>query len=372
MIARALQRMLAPLLLAFESPSYLAALLEDLGWTVDELLLDLPAVQGVLPVVEDIQQLAVLVEGYDEGTAELGEVVEQSVLLAQGVFEAIAALSSLSQGGISAFVAPLDDPDTWVEIALDLPEYLFVTWLRTDAPLVLALCELAGAIVPVERGPDRTPRYELDWGALTALLEDPPEALANTYGWGTEFEHGLLVGRLAKLGRACGLPAVRRSPSEHLTTTWLGGSAAEDLRALTLPLHSGFSADGLAYFKAGLLVLPVPSSGSGDPDAMLLTTELMGQVTGEIGLPSDLYLNLSAGADVSGALGVLFHPGGVDLAASAEASIDVSLELRGAPETPWVLIGNPEGTPDGTSCSDGRLDTEGERCCAFECVAGGC
>jgi len=58
-------------------------------------------------------------------------------------------------------------------------------------------------------------------------------------------------------------------------------------------------------------------------------------------------------------------------AAIAVDYVEVRVEYwRTGCERPHV--GNPEGTPDGTSCSDGRLDTEGERCCAFECVVGGC
>jgi len=39
-------------------------------------------------------------------------------------------------------------------------------------------------------------------------------------------------------------------------------------------------------------------------------------------------------------------------------------------EPPYEL--NPEGTPDGTPCTDGKPETVGETCCRFECVVGDC
>lgn len=342
-IATAVSDLLAPLSLALADRAFLVLLLDDLGWTLDDKGADLTAVQTLLPFLERLEEVEALVDGLESGESEPGELVELGVQLGVDIFETIDGLASLSSGSLSSLVAPLDDPATWVEIALDLPEYLMLRWVALNHPIAYAVLLLGGAIREVDRGPDKPPRRELDWAATQALLSDPPDHLATLYGWGGDFEHALLLERIARLCRAFGLQTQRRTLRSSLTETWYPSGPDPDVQELGATLFEGMSDDGSSFFSAGLLAAPVPSGGSGPPAALLLTHELLGSASGTVSLGDGWSLVLEAGADASGALGVVFSPSGVALA-TGDAQVDLSVGLVGAPETPWVLLGDGDGT----------------------------
>ena len=143
MIAITLQRLFAPLTLAMENRAVALVLLEDLGWTLDEQF-QLDAFEPLAPVMTEIGNLATLIEDYDKGDAELGYVVEQAVILGETVYTAIEGLRDLTDGDVTHLVAPMNRADFWEELALDLPEYLILTYLETYLPLVYATLDFAG------------------------------------------------------------------------------------------------------------------------------------------------------------------------------------------------------------------------------------
>jgi hypothetical protein len=346
-ISTALAEMLAPLQVALEDADQLSALLRELGWTVEAVADDVEAVAVILPVVEEIASLATVALAYEAGSAEAGELVAEGVRVGEAVFASIAALRTLSAGGIAAMTAPLDDPATWVELALDLPEYLFLRWLRVHHPVAFAILVLGGVVAEQARVAGEDPaapaRFAMTWTTLEGLLTDPPATLAGVYGWGGDFDHARLLAAIGGLARAMETGARREPLRAAIASSYFGGAAPADVLQLTVPLHRGWDAAGDALLLLGLVAAPVPASGTGEPDGLLVTDELAGSASASIDLGDGWSLAVGGSLDASGALGITFHPSGVKLATGG-AAVGVSLALTGAPTTPWTLLGDADGT----------------------------
>lgn len=335
-IALAVARILTPLRLALRDGAYLHQLVDELGWTPSEIL-DASPLAPILPITSSLDALTALVQ---DPSAEPGAIVEQAVQLGADVFSAIDGLSRLDSSALTSWPAPLDAPETWVEIALDLPELLVLRWLRTWHPLVFATLDFTGVVKEVPRA-GRPPRSELDFQALTTLLEDPPAQLRGRYAWGGDFDHALFTEKAAALMRATGL-AARRSPlrASVIEAHWSGADASGVLE-LVMPLVVAVSPD--ATGELGALLAPVPGDGETTPGAVLLTTYATGTARASVALSDDWTLTAGASAQSSGGLGLVVYPDRISLAPAAVTS-DVSLEIRGEPATPWALLGDPGAT----------------------------
>ncbi|WP_321366324.1 hypothetical protein [uncultured Celeribacter sp.] len=209
MIVVTLRRLFAPLTLAFESRSAAMVLLEDLGWTPEESF-QLDAFEHLAPVQEKLTALMAVIEAYDPDDPDVGSIVEQAVLLAGDINAAISALSEMSAGDVTNLVSPLNSPVFWQELALDLPDYLILTYLRLYMGPLYALLAFGGAIVDEARPNGRPPRQVIDWEALGRLLRDPAGQIRAFYDWGGTLEHVRLMTRLGDVLRALGLPVFER------------------------------------------------------------------------------------------------------------------------------------------------------------------
>jgi hypothetical protein len=341
-IARATSELLSPLEAALRDPKGLALLLDELGWTTVITDAEVAKFGALVPVATKLQDLAQIVADHEAGHAEAGALAAKGAEVAAAAFDAISTLSSLHGNALAGWPAPLDDPTTWKQLALDLPEYLLLRWLQAYHPLAYALVDLAGALVVADwRQPGQTPRVELSWDALTGLLRDPPAQLSAAYNWGGPIEYEKLLERLHALAHAAGWGAQLEAVPPTLAATWWPGGPGFDVRQLAATLHSGTTADGAASLRVSLVLLPVPGPGRA-PNRLLLTLEVVGSASASVKLSDDWSLTLEGGADASGVLGFLFGANGVALA-DGPAAVGASLTLTAAPATPWRLLGD-EGT----------------------------
>lgn len=340
-IATALAEMLAPLGIAMESPDDLASLLADLGWDVDVLAEDMPALAAVLPVAEQIQDLVATAEDLAAGTAEAGELVERIVTTAAAVYELVDDLAGLTGADLAGLAEPLDDPDTWAALAAALPAYLLLQWVRGNHPLAFALLVLGGVVRSVERDDGLPPSLLLDWNALGDLLANPTAHLASVYGWGGDFDHLRLLSALGATLRAAGVNARLGELPATVADAHYGGAAPAGVLALEAPLVDQTATAG--YVRLGLLVAPVPVDGSAEPAGLLISQEIVGAAAGGVALGDGLSLTLAGGAEESGALGAVVGPQGTELAPGA-AVVGASVGLESAPELARPVLGDGEGT----------------------------
>jgi len=271
MVVRVVQQLFAPITLALRNRGAAMTLIEDLGWTLDEQF-DLEALAILGPVAAELSELTEVVLAVEAGTREPREVVEEVADLLDAVFVAIEGLQDLAGSDVTNLVAPMNTPEFWEEFALDLPEYLILTYLETYLPLVFALVDLGGVIGTEERPNGRPARRIIDWDALGAFLRDPSNHLQTTYGWGGPLEHALLMPRLRNLMWALNLPATPSAIPGALVAARYGGNeaAARDVTGLAVPLLSAAMSQGgtSASGQVDALLVPVPRAGT-VPDGWL-------------------------------------------------------------------------------------------------------
>lgn len=339
-VARALAELLAPLAVAMESPDNLAALLADLGWDVELLAEDMPAIADVLPVADRVLELIATAEDLADGTAEAGELVEDIVTAATAVFGMIDDLAGLTEADLAELADPLDDPATWAELAAGLPAYLLLQWVRGNHPLAFALLVLGGVVRSVDRDGGLPPSLELSWEALGDLLGNPTGHLASVYGWGGEFDHARLLSALGATLRAAGVDARLDALPATVADAHYGGPPPAGVLALDAPLIDQAAA---GYIRLGLVVAPVPVDGGAEPAGLLISHEVLGATGARVDLGGGLTLTLAGGAELTGALGVVVGPDGTTLAPGA-AAVGASVRLDSAPELARPLVGDGEGT----------------------------
>lgn len=339
-LVRSLRELLAPIELALKSPRDLALLAEKLGWRVDGVLEGTSILDDVAGLSALVSSLTALLARLETGDGEPGTLVAEALDLADEVFAALTALADPPD--VSRLVAPFDDPAFWQETALRLPEVLLHDWLLKSHPVVYRLLDLGGAVVVTAGDEQRLARRTVDLKAAWQLVADPLGHLAMTYGWGGDFEHEALLGRLHRLAQELEVDGRLASVRTHLDEALFHGTAGASVMELLAAIHVGYTRDGAATFALSGLVVPAPLSGRGEPDGLFLSTELIGSAAGTHEIRDGWTLDVNAAADASGAVGVLLHPSGARLRGDAP-SIDAALTLTGQPETPWILFGDPEG-----------------------------
>lgn len=342
-VARGIAALLAPLAVALESPDRLSSMLADLGYDVELTAEQLPLLAEVLPVADQLAELLAAAEELAAGTAQAGELVERIVTTAAAVAAAVDDLAGRTASDLAGLAAPLDDPDTWVELAGALPGYLLLQWVRLNHPLPHALLTLGGVIEAVERGAGLPPDQVLSWEALGGLLSDPVEQLRSTYQWGGRFEHERLLAALGATLRAAGVDARSTALPATVVDAHFGGVPPSSVLALTVPVLDEVAAGG-GYVLLGLVVAPVPTDGGGgEPTGLLVSNEVVGSTGASIALDGGRTLSLGAAAEESGAMGVVIGPAGTGPAAAAVGA-GATIRLAVTPAVPWPLLGDGEGT----------------------------
>lgn len=335
--AAALAQLLAPLATAAGDPDRCAELLAALGVPVEVPAEALAQIRRLL-AAEQVEELLDLASRHAAGTLDTGDLVARGLPLARSVGDAVAGLAGLRAADLAGLVAPLDDPATWAAVAAALPDHLLLQWVRLWHPLAFALLELGGVVTRSE--PDV--RSTLSWDALGQLIADPASRIGRTYGWGGRLDHAGLVTRLHAVLHALGVDARAVPLDPAVEAAHFGGAAPPDVAQLSLPLFAGGTADGAAYVLLGLLAAPVPRSGAGEPDSVLITSEVAGSVAEVLDLGGGWRLTLSGGAGSAGGLGVVVSPGRT-VPAGPAAVAGASIRLA-TTEVPMHLLGDGSGT----------------------------
>lgn len=352
MIVPFLRRFFAPLTIALSSRPAALVLIRDLGWTPDETF-QLDAFEVLAPLAGRLDALMAVIDSYDPEDPNIGGVIEQAILLAGDVQTAIQDLRALTEDDYGGLVAPLNTSDFWEGVALDLPEYLILTYLRLYMPPVHALIAFSGCIVMEPRPGGRPDRETLDWEALGRLFTEPDQQIRDEYDWGGALRHGLLIQRLRTVFAAFGLPVRAAFMPEAIAADRFANGAGDGIEVLTVPLldtlkqHLDPADTSLAGVMTGLLdilLAPVPQAAQGTaPDGLLLTLRAIGATGFALDLGEGWTLSTSASVDASGVIGAELQPSGLSLATGSPAG-DLALSLSAAPDTPAILFGAPGKT----------------------------
>ena len=341
-----LRALIAPLLDTLDDARSIEQFALSFGWDVElsashaRLIQDAFGLDVLFAAVEDVSEL---VEAYD--------AVDPSDLkaLATTAKAVIVAVNDLRTVAADPLPSPLDRSPFWEQLADELFDRLVYVYLAERAPQLLAPLLLTGVVertreIPVGDGRVPYQRTTVHWDRLGPALRNPPEAIAERYGWGGDFDHGAL---LDDLGQALllngvyaelGLPSAVRAV-EYYQPAELEAAGVLELR---VPLYSEFAREG-TLFEAGLALLPIKNAGNDRPTGLAITPILNVEGSLEIAMGPGLDLFLS-GAFASGTVRLEVHPGEVDLEADPGVSISSHVEFRFQPDDPIVLLGEVGGS----------------------------
>ncbi len=302
-------------------------------------------VSQVIGLTDSLEQLVQLIQSIDnqDENAQTGETVEQIILLAQQLFSDIQALSNVSGNDLAQLPSPLDQPDTWRELALRLPNYLLANWLRIHAQLIYSLLNFCGLMdLGSSENESEQPFDSVKWQDIGSFLTDPVSLIQSKYGWGGELDHTTFVANFLGLCYAVGFLPKSGPVRPDMVEAYYGNIQQSDPQEIEVPLHQGWILGGSTYFDLSLLFLPVPrTKNSSEITGLALTNILEGEANFLAEIDDDWSMSINASADVNGLIGLMIQPEGVSFT-SQTPEANVGIKLIGEPEEPWILLGKPD------------------------------
>lgn len=247
---------------------------------------------------------------------------------------------------------PLDQSQFWTGIREDLFADLLAGYFEKRQPVLYGILHFSGVISYEKAAPAGTNRIPyiktvLDFGKLGGLFTAPFDQFKENYKWNTpghDFDHLKLLRTLERILLAFRLPAMVNLPRETAASRLLDINqiGPQDIRELYLPLVDGISPGENAYWKIGLLMLPIPEplKSSGRIKGLALIPLLQGQLEENIYFSKETYLRLTGAFDIDADVLLKTYPGKTELDASLpDTELNASMELIGDPERPWLLLG---------------------------------
>ncbi|HTV24783.1 MAG TPA: DUF6603 domain-containing protein [Polyangiaceae bacterium] len=392
-LAQALFESLYPLVQAAESPPLRRHLLRQLGWdesaAAELFVLGPEFVQWWQRGLEHQKALDKAIAAKD-GEAQFAE----GMLLLEIAFELTDALAARAGKPSAGPLKPAVLDALYRDLALALPEFLLLRWLRAQRPWLYWLLrvtdvvelETIDATQPARVAAD-VPRLRLE--RLGALIGEPEAYLQGRYDWGFDaaarnyrfrhdpspnapLRHGPLLRVLHHLFEDLGFQSALTQVRSRYIANGSGAPSGSALfarknaalpaaRQLALPLVRGRSGQG-PWAELGLDIVPLPGERAGQPiDGLFITHRSTGGVARSIQLAEGWTLETSAAAEAAGALALRLLPGRTEFA-SAPPQGGLEFRLIGKPDAPWVLLGSNTGT---------RLELRGaEAGIAFSSVGG--
>lgn len=342
---------LYPLYAACKDPFHFQRLIHDLGWVeqiTEETLEQLDFVPTAIGLIEQAQDL---VEQFTGSGSNLGEKVEQAVLLVEDTLALIDELRDSPPN--SASLPPLlRDEQFWTAFALDLPEYLFLRWLQTKIPIAYTLLHGLDIIEETvqngqgNRGPYT--RRAIRWNNLAQLPAGPVDYIKGVYRWNQSggFRHEKLLAALNTLFRHAGIAALQKPIRPDLIGPdgiYSEGSAlAGSVNELDLPIFAGRNQQA-GYSEIGLLLAPAASQPDGPAASGLVITNLgWGDPLNAFQLSETWTLSTEGTLNTTRATGVNLQPGDTRYLGQ-NTKPDAEIILKGRPITPWRIM-NADGS----------------------------
>lgn len=328
-----------PLVAALSSESALESFLLEFGWTLAPGT-DITPVQATFAPATDA--IAAAQRDPAAGVA--------------AIFEALAALESVSEAGLPA---PFGSSAFWSSFPEPLAEYLLYGYLESSAPALFALLTGVGVCYQEEVPADATAgrlayvKRSISWAPLLRAVTSPAALPRDVYGWGEKFDYARAMTALATVARAFPIGSE-------------AGAAAPEIRDVYYPPGSGwtgpvpalmtgplllFDTSGavVADVKVVMVVVPAPAQGATPPlgpSGLVVFPVITGGASTSFSLTPAVTLQL-AGAFRTQLVQVEIQPAGVTLSALSLAQLgvatsvaaDLRIDAKSAP--PSIVLGSP-------------------------------
>ncbi len=339
---------LTPLQLALEDANEMTLLLGRLGWDVTVLDDDLETIKSLAAGLAAVADIPPLLEELLNEPADPGATINQLINKIDQVFSAIETLKNLDAEDVAGLPSPLDQSSSWEELALALPDYLFVTYLEDYQPLLHGLL-LAGGVIEMVAvsGNENATRPIFNWNNLASLFTQPMPHLHQTYGWGgPTWNYEKFIESIAAFASQAGAKVTMGPVREQLQDLFFSGTAVpESLRELSLAFHHGWVLNTSEWLKAGLLVLPVPASPGGPITGLYVGNLAWGSSANlaNVDTGDGWLLTTTGDFDGSAAAGVVIYPDKEPAFAGTAPDIHYELTLESPWTEPFVLLGGETG-----------------------------
>lgn len=337
------------ILVAFESPKALRGFINDLGWDAPLLKADADALRTALSAGENAFQAAQnLIDQLEAGSGDELEIAAELIQATVPLTQAIVQLANPPAGGLAA---PFDQAAFWQDVSGKFLDYLLLTYLEAEHPLIAAIVYGLGIadITPdTPAGANRIPynKRTIDWTHLGDLVTAPTDHLAKTYHWndsGTPFDYAKFVNAVANLTEAARLPVRMEAPLPALVADYYTNTnpALAALRELAVPIASINHADPTTFVEFGVVILPIPPDGQRDqaPVGFLISPTAVGAVGGLPG-GSQFAISLKGSFDAADSVRLEVRPKSFRLGLPpGGVKIDAGVSVEGRPKSPWIIIG---------------------------------
>ena len=353
-IIKALNKALQPVKNALENQEEFEIFIQDFGWEGQILASDMAAIQAAYNLTTSLDEAIALVfdlvaDGDDSETKIL--------LLFDKLEEIINIIRALDTVLTSGLPAPLDQSAFWVQMKDELFDYLIIKYLKKEFKYLFGVLHLFQVIEIEEQSVSGTyrfnyVRYKMNWGNLVDMVADLPGLLKSEYHWNdspNDFDHKKLFKVLETILLNIGSIPKNVPPRSTLTSAYLDGASisSQDINELQIPIFEGVGAKSRNYYKTGLVILPIPDpfNSSNPPSGLMFQPVIEGMGTVSIPIGSDVKFEITGGFELDNSLRIEVFPDDVNLVTSL-GGLDflAQLALKGSPETPYILIGDPQGS----------------------------
>lgn len=212
-------------------------------------------------VISVLEKLDVFVNGSNQ------DQVIASTELILSVKNTITKISNLSSSS-SGLPAPLDQSQFWSEVSTDLLSDLLANYFEKRQPVIFSILHFTEIISYENKNPIGASRIsyiqtKIDFGKLGDFFTSPFDLFKETYHWGVpndDFNHLKLLKVLERILLAFKLPAMVNLPRESIANKLLDLDqiGIQNIRELYFPLVDGVSPSENAYWRIGLVMIPIP------------------------------------------------------------------------------------------------------------------
>lgn len=359
-IAKALSDSIKPLEIALRNEQEFELLLTQFGWHINLVSGSINSIALAFDVLSKIDDMIASLEELSNGNGDKAQAAVGLINTLKPIIERLTHLSSTSGVGLPT---PLNQPSFWNEMAEQLFEGLLVRYLEKNQPLIFSFCHVIGIIKFEEMFPTGANRVNyiksnIYWDKLLTLITDPYGQFNTTYNWnipGQAFKHSELLSALERMFLSFNIPVRRTAPRKRLVDSALNPNTwyNQGIEELYIPMLREVSPSDLAMWEIAAIIMPIPANKSSNdpPSGLLFNPVFNGMVNLGIPLTPELKLYLKGAMDSNNLVVVKTFPTNTSLAFDvAQADTYGEFGLLGDPETPWILLGSPNGT---------RLEAEG-------------
>lgn len=331
-------RLFGPLRYACSSGFDFRCLLYDMGWYIDLAEIDdalIGSLPGIAELVENVPKAVAAADAL-AAPGSAGEDTAEILSALEGIRAGIHAITTFDPAGqIQNAASPLASASFWTDLALDLPEYLIVRYLRVFHKPLYGALRLLGIIEDARRpnlpgtGQDDRTYDRLVWDRLVGVIQGEIDPALT--------EPGRAIRELQRAFTALGLPTRLEMLSPQITEDFYSTAnpQLETARQLSVPIIDTMVGDDAVRLEAVFAEVPEANKNS-PPDSVYVSAITMTNNGDGFHLGDVWELIPTISGDSGGTTGLVINPQTITVFPPNPAeAVDLNLALEGTPAHPW-------------------------------------